>query len=174
MVAKKASSGTKKPRKSRAKKRPAKKPGKAGRPEIVVTAEMRERFEIQFGGGMSIEDIAAAMELSPKTLKKHFGGEIKKGRAKKRAETLVAMFKAAIGGNVSAQKAYLQHNQLADADDAAQGAKDSEEAAPTPKAKSVYKGKKEAAQEDAMTAGAGTEWGSDLDPSAPGPEVKPN
>jgi hypothetical protein len=135
---------------------------------------MRDRFEIQFGGGMSIEDIAAAMELSPKTLKKHFGAEIKKGRAKKRAETLVAMFKAAIGGNVSAQKAYLQHNLLADADDAAQGENAGEIAAPSTKAKSVYRGKKEAAQDEAMTAGAGTEWGSDLDPTAPGPDVKPN
>jgi hypothetical protein len=36
--------------------------------------------------------------------------------------------------------------------------------------KSVGKGKKEIAQEEAMTAAEGTSWGSDLDPAV----VKPN
>ncbi|WP_454629554.1 hypothetical protein [Bradyrhizobium cenepequi] len=171
MVASKARGGAKKRKPRRTKKATR---GKAGRPEIQVTAEQRERVEVLIGGGMALEEIAAAMDLSPKTLTKHFKRELLVGRSKKRAEVLVAMFKAANGGNVSAQKAYLQQNLLADADDHVQNPSKDDSAPAPSRATKVYKGKKEVAQEEAMTAGAGTEWGSDLDPTAPGPDVKPN
>ena len=125
---------------------------------------------------MAIEEIAAALDMAVNSLKKHFALELKKGRSKKRAAVLEAMFKAANGGNVSAQKAYLQHNLLADADDkvSSPGKDPDEAAAAKRRAAAAYKGKKEVAQEAAMTAGAGTEWGTDLIPDAPAAGVKPN
>ncbi|MBR1004746.1 hypothetical protein [Bradyrhizobium liaoningense] len=167
-------------RKARGKAAKAKSRGKAakkgkrksaGRPEIKVTASDREKVEILIGGGMAVEEIAAAVDMAVNSLKKHFGAELKRGRSRKQAAMLEAMFKAGVGGNVSAQKAYMQHSLLAAADDKVQGAA---EPAPAPRAPRAYQGKKDAAQEEAMTAGAGTEWGSDLDPLAPQPGVKPN
>ncbi|MGR4927290.1 hypothetical protein ACIPUD_10835 [Bradyrhizobium sp. CAR08] len=146
----------------------------AGRPEIKVTAAEREKVEILVGGGMPVEEIASAMDMAVNTLKKHFRLELKIGRSKKRAEMLMAMFNSGKGGNVSAQKSYLQHLLLADADDAVQNPSADEPATTSAKAASGYKSKKEAAQEEALTAGVGSDWGSDLDPSAPGSSVKPN
>src|SRR5258708_6981963 len=82
----------------------------AGRPELEITAEQRERVEILVGGGMGIEEIAAALAMAKNTLKKHFAKELACGRSKKRSEILEAMFNSAKGGNVSAQKAYVALN----------------------------------------------------------------
>ncbi|WBU27575.1 hypothetical protein OOZ54_12810 [Rhodopseudomonas palustris] len=153
--------------KARAKTRTGSKAKKrgAGRPEFEPTAEQRERVEILVGGGMSKEDIAAAMLVAVNTLKKHFAKELKIGRSKRRAEVLEAMFNSAKGGNVSAQKAYIQLNALADADEAVQNPKAHK---PAPKSARIYKGKKEIAQEEALSVGgAGSDWGTDLDPTAP-------
>lgn len=136
----------------------------AGRPEIKVTAADREKVEILIGGGMAVEEIAAALDMAVNSLKKHFGAELKRGRSRKQAAMLEAMFKAGVGGNVSAQKAYMQHSLLAAADDKVQG---TVEPTSQPRAPKTYQGKKDAAQAEAMTAGAGTDWGSDLDPTPP-------
>lgn len=162
-----ASKPRKKRKKARRKSRALKAAAKPGRPEFEATAEQREKVEILIGGGMVIEEIAAAMELSEKTLRKHFRRELLVGRSRKRAEVLAAMFKAGVGGNVSAQKAYITLNALAAADDDVQNPSAEKAAQPTAAVKSAYVGKKEVAQEAAMTAGAGTEWGADLDPNAP-------
>lgn len=163
----------KSPRKKGRKVRARKRAKTAGRPEFVATTEQRERVEIWIGAGMSVEEIAAALELSEKTVRKHFRQELLVGKSKKRAEVLAAMYKAAAGGNVSAQKAYIQLNALADADDNVRNPKD--EPAPAPsKAARAYKGKKEIAQEEAMSAGVNSDWGTDLDPIAPPPGTKAN
>lgn len=168
-----AGSAKKRPSKSKGRtgKAAAKKPS-AGRPEFKPTDKQRLRVEILIGGGMAVDEVAAALEVDKKTLAKHFSAEIKHGRARKRAEVLEAMFNAAKGGNVSAQKAFIALNTLADADASVQGEKDDLPAAP--KQRTPFKGKKEVAQEEALTAGIGSEWGSDLDPSVRGPDVKPN
>lgn len=136
----------------------------AGRPEFKATAEQRERVEILIGGGMAIEEIAAALNLSKNTLKKHFGIELRMGRSKKRAEVLEAMYNSAKGGNVSAQKSYITLNALADADDAVRNPHDDKSAA-TPRVPAL--GKKDMADRVAETAGLGTEWAKDLDPTVP-------
>lgn len=162
-----------KPASKRAKK--AKKRS-AGRPEFQPTKEQRQRVEILVGGGMAIEEIASAMDIDKKTLSKHFGEQIRFGRSKKRAEVLEAMFNSAKGGNVSAQKAFIQLNSLADVDERVQNPKADEVAPPAPKKKTVgYVSKKETAQAEAMAVGGpDSPWGSDLDPTAPPPGVKAN
>jgi hypothetical protein len=156
--------------KPRAKK--TKKGKGAGRPEFKATAADREKVEILIGGGMAIDEVAAAMDLAVNTLKKHFGPELKVGRSKKRSEILLAMFNSAKGGNVSAQKAFIQLNALAEADEAVQNPKDDR---PAPVVAKIYKGKKEIAQEAALSVGGeGSPWGTDLDPTAPPPGVKAN
>lgn len=162
--------------KSSKKAAPAKKGKKAarkprGRPEFEPTAEQRERVEILVGGGMAIEEIAAALDLAKNTLKKHFGAELTRGRSRKRAEALEAMFNSAKGGNVSAQKAYIALNTVAAADAAWMEPTAADATAPT--AKSPKLGKKEQALEDASTAGLGTEWKGDLE-TPPLPGAKPN
>jgi hypothetical protein len=172
-VAKKAKPKRRAKVKAKKSARKAKRRG-AGRPEIEITAEQRDKVSILIGGGMGIEETAAAMNMAPNTFKKHFKAEIKLARSGKRAEVLMAMFKSAIGGNVSAQKQYIALNALADADDAAlnppveAGAR-----APAPRAAKVLKGKKEIAQEEAATAVQSAEWGNDLDVTAP-VGAKPN
>ncbi len=164
-----------KPRAKTVKAKKGKRKG-AGRPEIEITAEQRERVEILIGGGMGIDETAAAMSMAPNTFKKHFGTEIRLARSKKRAEVISAMFKSAVGGNVSAQKTYIQLNALADADDVALNPPvdaPARAAAPSPAAKALKLGKKEIAQEEALTAAEGTAWGADLDVTTP-PGAKPN
>ena len=165
----------KRPAKAKAKKSAGKAKRKgAGRPTLDVTSEQREKVSILIGGGMGIDETAAAMKMAPNTFKKHFKDEILLARSGKRAEVLMAMFKSAIGGNVSAQKQYIALNALADADEAAlnppveAGAR-----APAPKAAKIPKGKKEQAQEEALTAVQSADWGNDLDVTAP-LGVKPN
>lgn len=142
-----------------------------GRPEIVVTAEQRERVEVLTGGGMGVEAIAEAMTLSLKTLKKHFANELRVGRSKRRAEVIEAMFKSAVANNVSAQKAYIALNTIAEADAAWVDSPADEARAPAPKPEKL--GKKELAAAAATTAGAGTEWASDLE-TPPSPDALPN
>jgi DNA-binding CsgD family transcriptional regulator len=165
MVESKPGQGAKKkPRAKKAKKQARK---SSGRPEFKPTAEQRERVEILIGGGMAIDEIAAALNLAKNTLKKHFGVELRMGRSKKRAEVLEAMYNSAKGGNVSAQKSYITLNALAEADEAlrnpAADRKDSSIKAPRVPAL----GKKEQADLVAETAGVGTEWAKDLDPTVP-------
>lgn len=167
MVESKAPEAAKKV-KPRAKKAKKNKHLAAGRPELEVSAEQRDRVEILVGGGMAIEDIAAALSMSEKTLRKHFRVELKRGRSKKRAEMLEAMFRAGNGGNVSAQKAYMALNEIATADDNWVNPQ-AETTAPKP----AKLGKKELAAEAAGTAGVGTEWKNDLE-TPPLPSELPN
>jgi hypothetical protein len=72
MVAGKARGKKAKAKPRAAKKKKAAKRG-AGRPEYEPKAGDRERVEILIGGGMGIEETAAAMSMAPNTFKKHFG-----------------------------------------------------------------------------------------------------
>ncbi|WP_173088956.1 hypothetical protein [Devosia sp. 1635] len=57
---------------------------------------------------MSQEAIAEAIGLSVPTLAKHFVLELDRGAAKVRADLLLARYRSAMGGNVSAQTKMLE------------------------------------------------------------------
>jgi hypothetical protein len=106
---------------------------------------------------MAHEEIALALGIARNTLEKHFELELSTGAHQRRMEVLVAQFRAAKKGNVAAQKAFLQNSPAL-------------AAPPPPEAEAAARkpalGKKEQAQADAQTAGAGTEWADLLKPAA--------
>lgn len=121
-------------------------PEGAGRTPHVPTDDLRERVEILVAGGMPAWQVAKAVGVSASTLSDHYADQLDSGRARKNAEVMVAMFKAATeAGNVSAQKAWLA--QSTELDDA-----------PPPPEKAAPLGKKAAAQVAAESAGQGTDW----------------
>jgi AcrR family transcriptional regulator len=85
---------------------------------------------------MTHEAIAAAIGISPPTLRKHFADELSAVASKRRLEVLTKMFRTAMKGNVSAQKAFLA------AGDAANSAPP-----PAPKPEGEKVGKKERAED---------------------------
>lgn len=104
---------------------------------------------------MSHDEIAIGLGMSRNTLEKHFEAELSVGAMQKRLEVLNAMHTAAKKGNVAAQRAFL--------------AFEPKPAAPPMPAepKAPAKGKKEQAQDDAVTAQKGTGWDELLSPRAP-------
>jgi hypothetical protein len=118
------------------------------RPEHKPTAATRRRVEIAAGGGMSHEAISQALKIDPKTLRKHYEGELASGANLRRVQILETLFASARKGNTSAAKAYLQN--------APQFEALSETAAAAPPA--AKQGKKEKAAADAVGAEAGTAW----------------
>lgn len=124
-----------------------KRPGspRAGRPEHVPTEETRQRVEILVAGGMAQWQIAAAIGVSEPVLRDRYATELEGGRSRRMAQVIEARFQAAIGGNVSAQNAWLsRHGPLEDA--------------PEEPAKTEPLGKKEAAQMAALTAHQNSDW----------------
>lgn len=117
---------------------------------------MRRNVSICAGGGMAHQDIAVALGISRNTLEKHFEAELSVGASQRRMEVLAAMHRAAKGGNVTAQKAYIAMTPTP-----------SVPPVPEPEVgtKAPKLGKKEQADADAKTAAVGTEWG-DLLPKA--------
>lgn len=120
-----------------------------GRPEYVPTDEDREKVQILRAQGMSKEAIASAVGIHHETLTKYFSVDMEVAVAKRTAEVMMARYRAAIGGNVSAQNKFLE---LA--------------GALPPKAtrsmKTPAKGKKEVQAEEAAVGAAGTAWGDIL------------
>jgi hypothetical protein len=105
---------------------------------------------------MAIEAIAAQVGLSEPTLRKYYLRELEKGPDLARGRVIEAMYAKAIGGNVTAQRAYLQLTEKG------QGipppARTRKPAEPKPEAL----GKKAAAELEAITAHEGTGWGEIL------------
>jgi len=92
--------------------------------------------------GQAVHQIAAALGVSPETIRRHYSEEITDARALIQAKLVDMLMRAAQSGNVSAQK-YL-HGRLNGE-------------------KTVgYVSKKRLAQIEAETAGQSTEWGDDL------------
>lgn len=103
---------------------------------------------------MSHEEIALGLGISRNTLTKHFDAELSTGACARRLEVLDAMFKAAKGGNVTAQKAYVAMTPKI--------------MPPAPDKPAASKtGKKEQAAAEAKTAQTGSDWESLLPGSAP-------
>ena len=78
-----------------------------GRPEYEPTVEEREKVRVLKAGGMSNVAICEAMGLNDRTLTKHFNTELERGTAKVKADLLMARYRSAMGGNVSAQTKML-------------------------------------------------------------------
>jgi len=111
---------------------------------------MRRRVSIAAGFGMTHEEIAIGIGCSVPTLAKYFEHELSAGAYARRMEGLEGLHRAAKKGNAAAVKLFLQLNPQA-------------AAPPVPKApKEAKRGKKEQAQDDAVGAQAGTEWGEIL------------
>lgn len=111
------------------------------------TEEQRENVEILIGNGWSEASIAKALRIDRTTLRKHFSEELEFGRERRRMLVVRSMYEIAVGGNISAQKAYLDRGDL------------TPEPAPKPKAeKPVRLGKKEAADAVAQAAAMETNW----------------
>lgn len=70
--------------------------------------ERRDQVSILVAGGLPEEAIAQLLEISRPTLRKYYREEILTARARRKAEIILAMYHAAISGNVSAQKAWLR------------------------------------------------------------------
>jgi DNA invertase Pin-like site-specific DNA recombinase len=77
------------------------------------TKEQMKRVEMLISSGMSERAIAAALGVDRLTLRKHFEDALLSGRSRRRSEILQALFRSAVGGNVSAQKAFLRLNSAA-------------------------------------------------------------
>lgn len=123
---------------------------------------MRRKVSIAAGGGMSHEEIAIGLGISRNTLEKHFERELSVAAYERRLEVLSAMYGAAVKGNVTAQRAYLQVTPRSAAPPAPlQG----EEVAP----KQPAMGKKEQQAADAVTAHVATDWESLMRGPAIGP-----
>lgn len=90
----------------------------AGRPSFKPTVAMRRRVEELVSCGVSQDDCARAIGISTPTLVKHFEEELASGAAKKRAEVISMLYKAAKKGNVSAQRTLEGMTRAAAADEA--------------------------------------------------------
>lgn len=118
-----------------------------GRPPFEPTDAMRAQVEIAAGAGMSHEEISIGLGISRPTLAKYFEAELSEGAYARRQKVLVALYEAALKGNVTAAREYLAKSPRA-------------AAAPLPAApeKQEKTGKKDQANSDAKTAATGTEW----------------
>lgn len=80
----------------------------SGRRAYKPSDEEREKVRVLKAGGMTNEAIATAIGLTIPTLTKHFSVELDCGTAKVRADLLMARYRSAMGGNVSAQTKMLE------------------------------------------------------------------
>lgn len=128
---------------------------KGGRPPFKPTAAQRRTVSIAAGAGMTHEEIAIGLGISTPTLRKYFEVELSVHAYQRRLEVYEAMHKAALAGNVTAQRAYAA---MAPAP----------AAPPDPEGETKRAGKKAQAAADAVTAHAGTDWENLLNrPGAP-------
>lgn len=111
---------------------------------------MRRRVSIGASAGMAHEQIALAIGISRGTLLQHYQPELTEGACKRRMEVVEAAHKAAMKGNVSAQRLLLALSPEIGVPTAEQEGKDE------PKGPKV--GKKEQAKLDAVGAESGTSW----------------
>ena len=79
------------------------------RPKLDPTDEQRKKVKTLSAVGIPQDEIARHIGIrSPKTLRKHFREELDRGATDANASVAGALFKEAMGGNVAAQKFWLQ------------------------------------------------------------------
>jgi hypothetical protein len=80
---------------------------KRGRPAFKPTRRQRNTVETCVAGGLSVQETAAVLGISQNTLRSNFSDELQNGRARKFAEILVLLDRAAKRGSVGAMKYLL-------------------------------------------------------------------
>lgn len=129
-----------------------------GRPPFKPSIEQRQTVEQMKYCGESDATIARALGIHPQTLREHLADELANGHAARREEVIGLLFKAARDGNVPATRRLEEIGRMVGAkEEFSEG----EKTRPAPKI-----GKKEVVRQDALVAGAGSEWGDDLKPPA--------
>lgn len=124
-----------------------------GRPSWKPTAAMRRKIEEMRSCGMSERDIALAMGVDAKTLRKHCGLELDTGGAKRRAEVIDVLFRTARKGNVSAIRRLEELTRAGKyMGGAVEDPDEGDEAAPPPKEEPQAQGKKAQRQQRAKKA----------------------
>ncbi|WP_166652489.1 helix-turn-helix domain-containing protein [Enterovirga rhinocerotis] len=132
---------------------------KGGRPSKMDPDKV-QRVEEMKACGISDEAIAERLTLSRTTLLKHYGRALRVGRHRRRAELNEIVWREARAGKSWAVKMLKADMEAAEAEeDFLGGAKAEQPAAPKP----PKLGKKEIAQQEAVTAAEGTDWGTDLE-----------
>lgn len=121
-----------------------------GRPPYEPTTEEREKVRVLKAGGMRDAAIAVAIGISVPTLTKYYSLELEEGGAKVQADVLMARYRAAMGGNVTAQNKLIE--QIGLTPPRPVGRPRSDKAEPI--------GKKQAADDAAQTAHEDTSWES--------------
>jgi hypothetical protein len=140
--------------------------GGRGRPQHLPTHENRNKVSMLLALGWSNERIAAALNVTQPTLRKHYFSELKfrdVARDRLNAAFMMKVWNEADAGNVGAMRLFAQlvdKNDIAVGHDSFYGAqrREAEEERP------AKLGKKEQAAAEAETAGQGTGWGDDLIP----------
>lgn len=142
--------------------------GKRGRPPHVPTERNRNKVMLLLGVGWTPQRIARSLGVTMPTLRKHYFSELRHREAmldRMKAGHLASLWEQMKAGNVAAAK---EIGRILDRTDAALfglgSDGDDEEAEEEDRVPIRRMGKKEQAQADAATAGAGTEWGDDLLP----------
>lgn len=93
--------------------------GKRGRPPHVPTEEKRKLVMQLLAFGWTIEKIAAALGITPPTLRKNYFRELKvraEARARVEARLIGSLMREAEAGNVSAIDKYFRRLEKADLD----------------------------------------------------------
>ena len=130
---------------------------------VQVAEGVKLQVEQMVAAGEPHETIASALGITLKGLEASFREELAHGLARRRAEAIDLVFRKAREGHPASIKMLLEITGTAGAENEflKRADRDAEEAnsAPTPRR---YVGKKEIAQAEALTAGAGTDWGDDL------------
>lgn len=129
----------------------------AGRPSHEPTDEKRNKVMLLFALGWKKEMVAAALQLSMPTFRKHYFPEIKfaaDALLRVKARHIERVWVKAESGDMGALK---EIGRMIDRVEASRYAQDDE---PAPRARWV--GKKEIAKIAAESAGVETEWGDDL------------
>lgn len=84
------------------------KPLPKGRPMHVPTAQNRMVVKMAVAGGIEQIHIAAALDISRPTLRKHYKSELKTGPVSANVQVVAALFKSAVAGDVKAQVWWTQ------------------------------------------------------------------
>lgn len=130
--------------------------GKRGRPAHIPTDENRRKVVVLMAFDKNEEQIAAALGITPPTLRKHYFRELRaklEARLRLEGKLLAALMAEVDSGNVSAIDKVFKR---LDRHDLARGLSPR----PAKAAPPVKKGKKEMAVTNAVTAHEGSEWSS--------------
>jgi hypothetical protein len=148
---------------TRTRERAARKRGPA---PFRPTAAQRRDAMLLMAGGIGEAGIAAIFQLSVNCLRKHFAHELLHGRAQKRAENLRRLEAAAQGGAVTAMRVLHLVYDKAEAQELHDVSDDDERRERAETAVLERPSKKALERRAALSAGEGTDWGTDLLPPA--------